>query len=196
MQPALLLPGVPAPTGRQRKEAGEANIHKQAGGDAYPRQPKANEVQDWPKGILAGDVFDGSGVDIRREQTTLAGRGVSPEYIEENSDEHIGRVEQYYGGPLVRSSQVHGQHSGRERDRRHTQEQQKVENEQQIVTALDMGKQAVVIHPHDADEGKTHGKGNVRGPLFKQLSRQLTAAWARNLDLQNQQGDGNGEDPV
>ena len=37
MQLAVLLPRVPTPTRRQRKEAGKSNIHEQAGGDTHPR---------------------------------------------------------------------------------------------------------------------------------------------------------------
>jgi hypothetical protein len=52
-----------------------------------------------------------------------------------------------------------------------------------------MGKQAVMVDPHDADESETDEERKVRGPLAQQLLAKISAASARHLDLENQQGE-------
>jgi hypothetical protein len=97
---------------------------------------------------------------------------------------------------LPGSAKVRCQHGSWEGDRRDPQEQQQVEDDKQIVAPINVGEQAVVIHPHDANEGEADEKRKVRRPLSQQLRRKLTAAGARNLDFEDEQGDRNREDSI
>src|SRR5580692_5161524 len=54
----------------------------------------------------------------------------------------------------------------------------------------------MVIDPHNADEGETEDKSKIRGPLTEKLNGKISAAGGRNLDLQNQQSNGNGKNAV
>jgi hypothetical protein len=51
----------------------------------------------------------------------------------------------------------------------------------------------MMVHPHDADKREADDERNIRGPLSQKLSRQLRSTRRRNLDLQDQQRDGDRE---
>src|SRR5207248_6595002 len=67
------------------------------------------------------------------------------------------------------------------------------------VRALDVVEQAMVVDPHDADEGEADDKRDVSRPLAQQQRRQRHLAdvtFVRNLEFQHQQRDGDGKNAV
>ena len=63
------------------------------------------------------------------------------------------------------------QYGRRKRNRRDPQEQQQVKNEEQVVRPLDVGKEAVMVNPHDPDEREADHERNVGRPLSHKLKR-------------------------
>src|SRR5258708_10066830 len=53
-----------------------------------------------------------------------------------------------------------------------------------------------MAHPHDAGESKAQEKGKIRRPLAQQCGCQRTLTGVRDLDFEDQQGNGNGKDAV
>src|SRR5450755_4740586 len=91
--------------------------------------------------------------------------------------------------------QVRRQHRGSEGNDNHTEHEDEVEDQQHVVAPLDVGKQTMVIDPHDADEGKADKKREIRWPLAQQLRAQV-AVVARNFDLEDEQGNSNGKHAI
>lgn len=58
-------------TRRQGKEAGQRDIHDQAGGDAHPSQSKANQIEQRSKRVLRGDFFDCGCIYIMGEKAAV-----------------------------------------------------------------------------------------------------------------------------
>lgn len=77
--------------------------------------------------------------------------------------------------------------------RRLPQQQQQVQEQKSIVTSPNMGEKAMVIDPHNADEGKADDKRNIGWPLPPQLRAERPASRHRHLDFQNQQCNRDGE---
>ena len=94
-------------------------------------------------------------------------------------------------------AQVLREHRGRPRHRGHHHQDQQVQEHQGTVDPGDVTEQLVMVDPHDADDQETHHIRGVRGPLGAQRLPQ-TAVFTHlgDLDLQDEQGDGDGEHTV
>ena len=95
----------------------------------------------------------------------IAGSGIAPEKVEEGGDEDIGGIEKHGGGALARLAEIGGKNRGRKRNGSDAEEEKKIENEEQIIGTLDVGEEAVMIDPHDADKGETNDKRDVKRPI-------------------------------
>jgi hypothetical protein len=120
---------------------------------------------------------------------------VSPQHVKDDGDHEVGRVIENGCCALAATVEVLCQHGCRVRNCRYPKQQRKVQNHQGIVGAPDMGEQAVVVDPHDADKGEADDESDVRGPLSEELGRKVVLRRG-HFDFQNQQGDGNRENPV
>ncbi len=79
----------------------------------------------------------------------------------------------------------------------HAQEQQEVETDQAVVGAPYEAEEAMVVHPHHADVGEAGEEREVRRPESQQLRGQPAGSdLAGDLDLEDQEGDRDGEDAV
>ncbi|HEY4934806.1 MAG TPA: hypothetical protein VII23_24830 [Terriglobales bacterium] len=88
---------------------------------------------------------------------------------------------------------MRGQYRGGEGDDDHPEHQCEVDDQQHVIALLDVGEQAMMVDPHDADECKADEKRQVGRPLAQQLRGEISSVGTRHLDLQNQQSDGDGE---
>ena len=138
----------------------------------------------------------GGKIRVGGEQMMTARHGITPKQIEDDGDEDIGSIEKNGGGALARLAEIGGKNSGGKWDGSDAEEQQEIENQEQIIGALDVSEEAVVIDPHDADESETDQEGKVKGPIGQELARKRAAGRRRNLDVEDQQRDGDGEDAV
>src|SRR5579863_9066813 len=121
---------------------------------------------------------------------------ISPQEVEEDGNDEIGSVIQNRRHPLIALAEMLRQHGRRKRNRSYTQQKKKVQKQKRIIRSLDVSEQAMVIDPHNPDEGETKDKGKIRGPLPEKLDGELSAASSRNLDFQNQQSNSNGKNAV
>ena len=84
-------------------------------------------------------------------------------------------------------------YGSRERNHCHTQQQQQVQREKNVITFPDMAEHAVMVDPHDPDVGEARDKGQVRWPLPAQLVGQAALRLGGDLDFKDQQCDGDRE---
>ena len=182
--------------GRKGEKAGETGVEGEAGGYADPSESEANQIEDGAEIILARNALCGGKIRVGGEQMMTARHGITPEQIEDDGDEDIGGIEKHGGGALTRLAEIGGENSGGKWDGSDAEEEEEIENQEHVVGALDVIVEAVVIDPHDADECETDQEGKVKGPIGQELARKRAAGRRRNLDVEDQQRDGDGEDAV
>ena len=182
--------------GREGEEAGEGGVEGEAGGDADPGESEADQIKDGAEVILARNALRGGEIRVGGEEMMVAGSGVPPERVENDGDEDIGGIEKHGGGALARLAEIGGEDSGGKRNGSDAEKEKKIENEEQIIGTLDVGEEAVMIDPHDADEGEADDEGNVKGPVGEELAAQRRGARRGDLDIEDQKRDGDGENAV
>ena len=91
---------------------------------------------------------------------------------------------------------VFGDQPGGEREERDEQEQQQVQPHEGGVGPLEVLGDRVVREPGRADGGEAGHVGQVGGPQAADRAPQIPAGVAADPDVQDQQGDGDGEDAV
>src|SRR5262249_44457831 len=110
----------------------------------------------------------------------------------EDGDHQVEAVVESGGSARVCAREVGGEHSGGEGHNCDSEQQQQVDEEQPMIGAVDVGEDAVVVDPNDSGEEEAQQKCEVRRPLAQQLPRELSLRDRRDLDLEDQQRDGDG----
>src|SRR5215472_1827859 len=99
-------------------------------------------------------------------------------------------------GPLaVPAAQRPGQDGRGERKERHDHQQQRVEQQYDPVGSADVVEHDMVVGPYLPDEQECEGVGEVGRPEHGQPTQQVRVVSGRP-DLQDEQGDGDGEDGI
>jgi hypothetical protein len=176
--------------GWQGEEDGEGEVDGQAQRDADPSESQADEVHEWSEGVLLRDVAGGGGERVIDE---AMGDGVAPQHIKEDGKHEVGAVVEDSGGARVHGREVDGKHGSGEGHNCDSEQQQQVHEEQPMIGAVDMREHAVMVDPHDSDEEEAQQKCEVRRPLAQQLAREISLRNRRDLDLEDEQRDGDGE---
>ena len=84
-----------------------------------------------------------------------------------------------------------------ERQEGNAHEEEHVEHQEDMVSADEKLEEPVVIGPVDADHQEAQGVGAVGRPeIPERVGETLSALQMRNADLNNEQGDGDGEDAI
>ena len=89
-----------------------------------------------------------------------------------------------------------GDHRGGPWKQRADHQQQQVRADQAGVDSMDAGEQIVVADPDRRDVQERREIGDIRRPLPQQFVEELSALAARTVQVEYEQGDGDGKDAV
>ena len=105
---------------------------------------RGRPVEDRVERILSRNPLHGRWVHIVRQEAPLGRRRIPPEQIEDNGDKNVGCVVQNKGGSLIGLSQMRGEHSRRERNDDHIQQEEQIQNEKHVIGTGNVLKKPVV----------------------------------------------------
>lgn len=177
-----------------REEQAQRAAQTQADAHVDPNQSEAKQIDCWAKGILAADAGCRCGAHTSIKQ--VMGHRITPEQVKEDSNRHINTIVENRGGFLSWTAQVLSQNFCWKRDYGDSEQQKKVEHQQDVIRFADVGEHAVMVDPHNARKRKAQEESKVRRPLAQQRSRERAVIRVRNLYLKNEQSDGNGKDAI
>ena len=182
--------------GREGEEAGEAGVEGEARGHINPGETEADQIEKGAENVLARDAVSGGEIRVGGEKMMIAGGGIAPEQVERDGDVEISCAEKYGGGALTRLAEVRSEDCGGKRNGGDAEKKKEIQNHENVVGALDVIEEAVVIDPHDADECEADDEGKIERPLDEELVRERAAGRRRNFDVEDQKCDSDGEDAV
>jgi hypothetical protein len=111
----------------------------------------------------------------------------------------IGGAEGSGGASQRRIAQVLGDHGVGERDDRDRHQAQDVQDEEGVIDPPQQEEEAMVVDPIGADDEEGDGVGDVGRPLVDERIDQIGGLGRihdRHRDLEDEKGDGDGEDSV
>ena len=134
--------------------------------------------------------------DVRFQKLAIV-RGRRPECAEqERDDEQRRAVDDDCCALGVLAPERVGNEPGRERQEGDRHQQQQVDAHEPVVQVLQALEDAVVCEPEPSDRDEARRVAQIGGPLIPDAGPQVVELGLRNVDVEDEQRDGDREDAV
>src|SRR5207245_3299460 len=129
--------------GRQGEIDGDDAVHDQTCSAALDGDPQGGGVEQRTHGVLTGDRVH---VDVPHHEATAP--RVAPQQVEDQRQHEECPGVHDSSDPLVRPAEMFRQERGGKRYQGNAQQEQEIQPQQTLVSALDQPEQPMVVDPH------------------------------------------------